>query len=849
MAIITYIPLDDRTARVIDFDGPAWAWIPANIEQGTNIAVYEGQICAENEISRNEDRMRSAGDVVVQELPGIAGAFLYYALAAVVAGAIVASLIPDVDVSTIGDDSSANNELSDRRNKKRVGGRIVDLVGESLMVPDVIQDEYSFYNDDKFEVRIGAYVFGRNNIDVADLSNGEDLISEQRGAAAGIYRPYTSPNNSEPYEQIGEPINRPIVGVYTSTANAITKTLEAPELVETDIKNGTVTTDAGNSTARISSENIDPENYDVGAEVDLTEVRIGIEDDWQDISAENYIVAEVGEGYLVINTLGRLAGLEDKTWDILTWFKESDAPNAPSFKLNPKIEAPNFFIGDTYKINRRKVNTLLFNVYAPTGIYKTKGGTKFNNSVIFTVCYYLLDDDGNRVGSLNKIKKTLEGATDNAIGATVEVNLGAASYVEWYAYRESLEDEDYNGTVIDTIKLKSVFGLIELDKEHFGNVTMVQTMRQQLDQVSSVSSPQVNAFCTELVYKYHGNGVFYTELTKNTQAMQSLIRLALDDKVGRLTVDDLDADQLIESQADNETYYDTDLAGKCSYSFDDSGISAQDTFYIIANCASILLWREGRVLKSWFERPQSVPEMIFTHRSKTQDSETWNRQMKLEKDGVEMTYIDPDTDSEETIIYPEDAVNTKTITSTGFRGYEQAFWRVRREYHKLMNQRISVDFTAAAEGRFAKLGRLIGVVKGTRVGQAGGEILNVDLLTVELSQEVTFTDGDDHFLVLKTRNGGTQTVSVTATDHPRIVVMDYAPAEEIYTGVDARRTEFSFGNEARLKAQLMMPQTIDGSNGLTTAITAINYSDLYYQDDPSQPVLGSYSDDYSNDYA
>jgi hypothetical protein len=645
----------------------------------------------------------------------------------------------DTDVASISGSKAAsgNNELTNRRNKTRVNARFVDIVGEVKSIPDVLQPELARYVDG-VEERVGAYVFGRNTIDIKQLSDGDNLIVDINGASAGIYRPFTSPNNSAPFEQIGDPINEPIVGVYQST-----------------------------------------------------------------------------------NAIGQ------------------------SLKLN--------FIGqpipESYKIKREKVNKLIFNVYAPNGLYaRTNTGDSVVN-VNFAIRYFLLDDDFNRVGAGTSVHSVITGDSDESIGKTIEVDLGSHFFVEWSVFRSIPTDPTPEGTVQDTVKLKSMYGLFDINKSDFGNVTIVQTKRIAIQEATSRATPEINAIATEMIFKYLGGGTFDNVLTTNTQAMQSLIAKCLDPKIGRLTVDDLDLDLLLQTQVDNETYYQATSAGRCSYSFDNINTSAQEVLFLIANTASVILWREGRVLKSWFERPQSVPEMVFTHRSKIIGDETWNRNFTIDYDGVEFPYIDDKTNSQEILTHPVNAQNPKKIDLKGFRGLEQATWRMLREFNKQQNQRITVDFTATAEGRFVRPSRLISVVKGTRVGQTGGYIMNVILLTVELSQEVTFSPGDDHFLVLKTRNGGTQTVSVTETANPRIVEMDFAPIEQMYFGNDELKTEFSFGPESRLTGQLMLPQTIDASDQYSTKITAVNYSDLYYQGDATQPIGSAFSDGFSNGFS
>lgn len=514
--------------------------------------------------------------------------------------------------------------------------------------------------------------------------------------------------------------------------------------------------------------------------------------------------------------------------------------NATGQTLEPNI------LADTYKITTVKVDRLLFNVYARGGLYKRAGGDKENVTVNFTVGYYLLNDNFERIGALQQVQSSISGATDKQLGVTVDVDLGGKFYIEWQVIRTTPEDTEYQGSVVDTIKLKDMFGLYDIDRTDFGNITMVQTKRKALEQVTAITNPEINAIVTEMVYKYQGAGIFDTVLTKNTQAFQSIISKALDPKIGRMQASDLDLDLFLDTQSEIETYFQTERAGQCSYSLDSTSTTAQDAFFLIANAVNCILWREGRVMKSWFESPQTVPEMIFTHRSKQGGSETWNRNFKQEKDGVSFKYIDDVTYKQEVLTYPPGALNTKNFEISGIRGVELATWRMMREYNKLVGQRVSVDFTATQEGRFVKPSKLISVVKGSRVGSTDGYVIAVDLLFVELSQEVTFTPGDDHSIIFKKRDGSTQSITCLETANKRIVELEFAPIEALYTGNDALKTEFSFGNDARLHGQLMLPQTIDASDRNYTRITAVNYSADYYKDDAIQVIKSAFSDGFSS---
>jgi hypothetical protein len=871
LAIITLYKRDEESheyqGEEIAFNGFAFEWIVENISKGENFAVYDGAICDENEISKT-DKMKTSKSVSIVMLP--AGTLAIAVVVALVVSAAVVLLTPKPDAlgNVNRQQGSPNNELSNRRNRARPNQRIVDFVGESESIPDVIQKEFARYNASKREERIGAYAVGRKRLDIARLRDADNLISDTIGSQAQIYYPFKSPNNSAPDVVVNpnEPlINENVVGVYQSTV-AIGQTLKAPAVVTFDIgSNGTIAVDKAGGFAWIIDPDMTYTDYPIGSKIELSDVWIELEPATPSLASANLHLGTSGDLEVSGNAFGQLEFLINLAPEFLeipldyTNYAILEEKNAnptgvpPNITiLTPEVISPEVFDGDTYKITSVKVDRLLANIYCPNGLYKRSSGDKENVRVGFALAYWRLTKNSlgeyNRSGSLQIVDGELTDKTDDQIGYTIEVDLGAATYIEWYVYRTTFEDVDYNGTVVDVIKLKDLFGLYDIDRTDFGDITMIQTKRTQVEQVTAIANPEVNCIATEMIYKYLGGGTFDTVLTKNTQAMQSLISKALDPKIGRMTVDELDLELLLQTQSEIETYYQNIKAGQCSYSFDSTNTTAQETFTLIANAVSCILWREGRLLKSWFESPQSIPQMVFTHRSKEPNSETWNRNFKQDKDGVSFKYIDEVTYNQEVLIHPPGALNPKTFEVPGIKGIELATWRMKREWNKLVSQRVTVDFTAKEEGRFVKPNRLISVVKGSRVGSTDGYVMNVNALTIELSQEVEFTAGDDHFIIFKKRDGSTQSIQCTETAIKRIVNLLFAPSEALYTGNSALKTEFSFGNEARLSGQLMMPQTIDASEKNSTRISAVNYSDDYYKNDPDQIIQSAFSAGFSNGF-
>lgn len=852
MAIIKHYyrnPGDERyTCEIIEHDTFAWKWICFCFESGAgnNFKIYEGGTSDDCEISRDMSRMRKAKDVSIIEVP--AGVVTTAIIASVIVSTAVVLLTPKPKAldNVNRQQESPNNSLSRRANEARPNQRIVDICGKVKSIPDVIQPEWARYVD-KIEVRTAAYCVGRKQIQIEELRDGGTTFEDSE-QSAGIYYPFKSPNNSAPDIQIGDPIDEPVLGVFES-GDALDQTLRAPNEVSIDL------------TSRYSVRRRTLDGDPVGDLNDFDESffgpfgegdRVNLVDVYVDNGVPGSPIYEpVGTNtHDIIGNFGNVLRFDrtgDPTWDNVAFANQPIVDDA----FNPKLEAEdtNITVGP-FTISSLKVDRLVVNIYAPNGIFKEGTKGKQSETINFTVFYQKLNDNLDPVGPLTPVSGTLSGATSDAIGATVDIDLGGLTFVQWSAERTSDKDFEFNGTVVDEIKVRSVFGLYSVDRTDFGDITMIQTQRKAIQKTLLVSEPEVNCIATEMVNKYLGGGSFDPTLTPNTQGMQTLIRVALDNRIGRRTIEEIDADLFIDLQEENEEYFQSSESGQFSYSFDSADTTAQETFFTILNAIFCIGWREGRVLKATFEKPQTVPSRVFTHRSKQPNSETWDRNFDRDNDSIEFKYIDDQFYNQEILTIPTDGSGTNplTVEIPGIKGLSQATWRAYREYNKLLYSEISVDFSSTEEGRFVKPNQLISVVKGTRIASEDGYVLGINGLTVELSDRVTFTAGDDHFILFKRRDGTVESIPAFESTSSRFVELGFFPSEPLYTGNDEEKTEFSFGNEARLKGQWILPQTIDPSSKQYVAISGIGYSDLFYKDDPIQPVLGGFSDGFSDGF-
>lgn len=834
MALINLYTRDDTSSeydlKAINHNGNAVDWMLKNIEAGENFAVYEKELSKEHDISRDYERIYSADEVSIFLLPA-SGIEIAYVVAAVLAVAVVALAVKPVALQNLNrTQQSPNNSLSDRNNVPRPNQRIVDVCGEVKSIPDVLSREYIRYTEN-IEERVGYYCVAREELSIKDIKDGDTLMSDIEGSSAGVYGPDKSPNNSAPDIQIGDLINEDVYSV-TQSPDATGQSLRASN-ESSLLLDGVFSVESVGAINDVNEEIDFTESFEPGDFVDLLNVYITINDGGAN-DGTYQIGADTGEVLTVEPHRMTFNIVFDDSWAII-----GASPVNIDNNEDPRIEE----IIDTtigpFKMTSFKVDRLLVNVNALNGIYKENASGKKETTVFYYVRYQKLDDNGSPIGTETTILTSLSGKDSIEKGQTTEIDLGAATFVQWSVERLTRIDYDYQGTIVDEIKLHSVFGLAKVGKEHFGNVTTIQTKRSSGFLSVATKTPELNCIATELVNKYQGNGVFAPTKTENTQAMQSLIRLALDPFIGRRGEQELDLDLLISLQEECETYFDDIVAGQFNYSFDSTSLSAQETFLAVGKAAFITLWREGRVLKGWFESPQSIPTMVFTHRSKQPNAETWNRKRNTSdsKDSIEFVYTDDTQYTKETLFFPEDGSgkNPERVELTGIKGEQQAFWHMMRLFNKSQYQEITVDFGATAEGRFVKPNALISVVKGARVYTYDGYIVAVDGLLLTLSQDVVFTDNDSHSIILKNRDGSTESLLVFETEYKNVVKLIEAPAQSAYTGNDALKTEFSFGNEARLTGQLMLPQEISPSDRSYVKIKAINYSPLYYTSDTTKP--------------
>jgi hypothetical protein len=830
------------SADCSEYSSPA-EFVVARIPDGVPFRCYRDGV----EISKDVDAMLQDGEFIVIESPG--GGVFRPILNLI--SKVFSFLVPKVKTPEINQQAtSANNSLTDRNNEPRPYKRVYDICGTVQSIPSDLMLAYKSYDDSHKEFEFGYYYIARGFVDTPEsgITDGDTLGSTISGWNANIYDPFTSPNNSAPRQIIGELIDEPLfIGVRSNSVDGIS--LKAPNEFELKLTGVTITcqlTGVYGSLVDATGEMSFDDMFKLGDAVTLSNVKsfAGLVGSFPTYAVldGNYTVSAISQNSISFDVTSNLA-----QWQKIQGGSSAMESNSAA-KILPQNSAEIGFT-DWVTISSISPERLLINIVAQQGMYKTPGGSSSTQSASATVevQWQAMDQSGLPVGPVTSVSKTLKDKSRDEVGMSVKISIPSPSPVRVRVRRSSNLDTNFNGTVVDALKYRDLYGQIIDTTPHYGDMTTIHTQRKGTVQATAIKSPQLKLIATEMIFKYLGGGAFDTVRTKNTRAAQSIIRLMRDQLIGNLTLSTACMDGLLAAQESIEDYFGNPDAGQFCYTFDDANGTAQDIAQTIAEAVFCTIGRDGNDIKLYFDRPVTGPAMVFTHRSKVGE-EKWTQSFAYQaKDSVEFIYTDPKTNIRETIKIPETGgVNPNKIDSKGVRSYQQAYWLAHRARQKDLLQKRGVEFTAMHEGIYVTAGEAISVVKGARVASFDGYIVAQSGLTLTLSQEVAFTPDDDHFILLKRRDGSAESIRVEPGTNARTVVMLSSPVEPVYTGNSATKTEFSFGNEARHLAQMIIPLTVDPQENKTVKITGKNYHPDIYLFDGVTTGGAAFSNAFSN---
>lgn len=492
-------------------------------------------------------------------------------------------------------------------------------------------------------------------------------------------------------------------------------------------------------------------------------------------------------------------------------------------------------------------NQVWANVVAINGMYKDGGDGKIVTTVAFEFEIERLDSDLNPTGNVEVVTDSLSGGSADVKATTVETVTSFTGPCRFRCRRTTPADYDFAGVVVDEIKLADLYSVSPIDKNDFGNITTVQTVTKATLRALAAKERQLNCLASRLLPIYDGSGfsgsfdstgrLVSGSISATSRFIDIMAAISLDPAIGNRSLStDVDISQ-IYSVYQQVAAWGSEYA-EFNHTFDDDNLSYEETVRMIANAVFCVPYRQNGKIRFAFDTAQTNPVVpTFCHRNKKPDSETITRNFAADAnyDGVELVYMDPETERNETIKLPLDgsATKYKKVEVPGIRNFAQAWMRASREYERLKNQRVVIETTATTDARALLPNSRIDIVDDTRFKRFGGEVLAVDGLTLTLSQPVEFAPGEPHSILLKRRNGDSEGITVTPGPTAYKVVLQSLPQETIVTtpGEDGIRTIYSFASDSQREKQAWLVQEIIPQDKQYVQVRAINYSVAYYQHD------------------
>lgn len=867
--------------------------------------IYDKCAAVANDITENADALLSCEDMVMLR-PAKGGLIdAVGGLIDVILDPLIKLFTPDIPTATqAGYDSqtSATNALGQRTNEAAIGSRMDDIWGKvARHIPRLIQVPHQRFSNNIEEEHFALHI-SMGKVAIENVRDGDTAFNLLPNGKFNAWWPGGNPNNAvAPDYNIGGLISRELVNVSKSSE------LQSAELLPpNDLSIGgepvwLFTSDGTTGTITLSNYvdlDVDlREVFSVGEDATLQDCRVrgatSTSTYWRDdtpnpaisrnfttfpdldnadgtyeiltVNESNFTLDVTGFGwgtytdrpllgtyYPLLTTGGFLAYTEDSVILDYSWY--TDEPLTTLITIDQVLSlTPDIAQAFTSSIGPIKVadncDTVSFNFVADSGFFKVVNGTDKSVSVNINILFQETDENGTPTGTTFDTDILFE-SNSGSIRRQAAITYDRANpfqYGNVFVRRTTDRDKGSGVSNNDSVYWRDLFFYTDIGAQDYGNVTIAQCVIPSSIVARSVKDREVNMDVTRYITPYIGDGNFGPEAPVSTWA-ETLIATALDSQNGRLTIDEIDADLLLDVQQQLIDYYGFSDYVQVGYDLDDTSLRYQDIYALFCNAVNVRAYSQGATYKAYPDIDRTESSKQFTHRNKIQGTDTKQRIYDTDNDGVEVTYRSNETGNSETIIRHVNGIdsnNRLSINLAGAVNEKQATIRANRELNILKYQKYSFSFEADGIARLTVPGERVDNVDNTRIVKRennlntynvyDGYVVAQNGLEIELSQPVEFETGETHTIRLTSATGDLlEAIECTAGTNKYFVNLAQAPSQEIYTGFKRDKTTFTFASDAsRLQLPVIVRELKAKSSGglKTRTLSAINYNQLYYQSD------------------
>ncbi len=437
-----------------------------------------------------------------------------------------------------------------------------------------------------------------------------------------------------------------------------------------------------------------------------------------------------------------------------------------------------------------QTDKIAIDIIIPTGLYYSNdSGALDNRTITWDIEARTIDDAGVAIGSWIIIaSETITAATNTPIRNTYKYTVTAGRY-EVRAIRTNTKDTSLRvGNNINWNALRSHLTTIPTPI----NATMIALKMRATDNLSQRSSRMVNCIITRKLALWDSvNGWSAPQVTQSIAwALADILRsnygaTLSDERIDLSALATLDAIWTARGDTFNAVF--------------DSKMTVWDALSQTARCGRAVPFMQGGVVRFVRDEEKTLPVVLFSPRNIVKNSFSIEYIMPGEDtaDSVKVEFFNSNTwkTDEVTAALPDSsALTPATVALFGCTDK----WQAMREglYMAAANRyrRRLVSFKTELEGMIPTYGDLIAISHDMPSWGSTGEITSYTHPVLILSEPVTFEDGQNHYIVLRKRDGsisGPWLVLKGNNDYEIILQdeLNFIP----YTGESEERTHFSFG--------------------------------------------------------
>jgi len=491
-----------------------------------------------------------------------------------------------------------------------------------------------------------------------------------------------------------------------------------------------------------------------------------------------------------------------------------------------------------YVLDITTMNEVIANFVALQGAWKDDGATQTAFNIDIQIGIAPCNAAGTLTGAESFYNVTLLGSASvkSMRAVTLREQLSFTGRGSVRARRLTPKDTTFAGTIADEVKWRDIYAVAPVSQTNFGDVTTVQAVTRATQSATAVSERQINMLVQRKLPLRISGTTFDTVLTGTNSADEIIAFICKDPTLGARSNAEIDFDSIYNTVAALKIYFGFAASGEFNYTFDNDNVSFEEMLATVCNAVFCTAYRQGSVIRLFFERHTDNSAVLFNHRNKIPKTEKRTTSFGRDFDGVEYEWVDPLDDARVQFKIPTDgsATKPKKIQSIGIRNLQAAHVHAYREYNRLLFQRVAIEFSATEEADILINNQRILVTDGTRTDTQEGHVVSQTGLVLRLSQPYEFVGGETYQIFLQHYSGTVESIPITAGVDAYHVVLGTAPALVLTTDEDNQaysatymivRTTFGISRRAYL-----VTSKSDNDN-TSSKLTAINYDGRYYQND------------------